>query len=291
MNLIPIQYHKRKYPIGIKPKLTEVAGNFDVSSVKCDMPYSLHTEYSFAARRFDSPLLKKLPTLRNSCKHGIPQLWYNEKWASEFADFVVELTSKNIFPKIVEIHPPFNDYCPSFNRFIEIYTVFEDKLLSLKPDTKILIENRYGSQYRGGKFLLSSNVDFNELAEAIEMSSCELRMILDVPQVFTRHFGPKTKTSHDIVSTFAPLKNCRAYIAGIHLWGKRRSDSGRWVSHSGNLNTYFNGDSSVKKVFLNELAQLFDDPVNRYFVPEVNSSDSDLHSIIDDLLSVGFHFV
>ena len=51
MNLIPIQYHKRKYPAGIKPKITEVAGNFDVSSIKCEMHYSLHTEYSFAARK------------------------------------------------------------------------------------------------------------------------------------------------------------------------------------------------------------------------------------------------
>jgi len=291
MKLIPIQYHKRKYPTGIKPKIAEVAGNFDVYSIKCEMPYSLHTEYSFAARKFDSPLVKKLPTLRNSCKHGIPQLWYNEKWASEFADFITELTAISTPLKIIEIHPPFNDYCPSFSRFIEIYKVFEDKILSLKPDTHFLIENRYGSQYRGGKFLLSSKSDYNELAESIESSSCKLRMILDVPQLFTRHFGPKTKTSNDIVSTFTPLKNCKAYIMGIHLWGKRRNDSGRWVSHSGNLNTYFDGDTSLKKVFLNELVHLFDDSIERYFVPEVNSSDTDLHSIIDDLQSVGFHFV
>jgi len=291
MKLIPIQYHKRKYPAGIEPKITEIAGNFDVSEIKCEMHYSLHTEYSFAARRFDSPLIKNLSTISNSSKHGIPQLWFNKKWASEFAKFVVALTSKNQFPKIIEIHPPFNDYCPSLNRFIDIYKVFESKILSLNPNTQLLIENRFGSQYRGGKFLFSSNTEFIELAEAIESSSCKLRMILDVPGLFTKHYGPKTKSSHDIVSTFAPLHNCRKYIRGLHLWGKKRSDKGRWIAHSGNLNTYFDGDLSLKKVFLDELANLLNDPVKRYFVPEVNSSDSDLVSIVDDLRGVGFQFV
>jgi len=290
MKLIPIQYHKRRYPSGINPKITEIAGNFDVSSIRCEMPYSLHTEYSFAARRFDSALVKNLSVIRKSCKNGIPQLWYDEKWASEFAHFIVALTSENKFPEIIEIHPPFNDYCPSWSRFIHNYKVFEDQIVSSYPNTRILIENRFGSQYRGGKFLLSSNIEFVELAEVIESSSCKLRMILDVPQLFTRHYGPKTKTSQNIVSTFAPLKDCRSYIKGIHLWGKKRSDSGRWVSHSGNLDTYFDGDTTVKKIFLDELAYLFDDNIKRYFVPEVNSSDSDLKSIIKDLLSVGFTF-
>jgi hypothetical protein len=291
MHLIPIQYHNRKYPAGIKPSIIEVAGHFNVSSIRYEMQYSLHTEYSFAARRCDSPFLKNLPTIRNSCKDDIPQLWYNEKWASEFADFVTALTAKSTFPKIIEIHPPFNDYCPSLHRFIEIYKVFEDKILSLNPDTHIVIENRFGSHYRGGTFLLSRNRELNELAESIESSSCNLRMILDVPQLFTRHFGPQTITSDNIVSTLAPLQNCRAYIMGLHLWGKKRSDSGRWVAHAGNLNTYFDGDASLKTVFLDELAHLFNDSIKRYFVPEVNSSDSDLKSIIDDLQSVGFHFV
>lgn len=286
--LIPIQYHKRKYPPGIEPKIREVAGNFDIQRIDCSLPFSLHTEYSFARRSFSSPALKGLTTIKNSHKNGIPQLWYNKKWATEFVDFIVNLTRQSNNLKIIEIHPPFNDYCQSIGRFIEIYKVFEDKILSISPETHILIENRFGSQYRGGKFIFSSNTDFVELAGKIEAKKCLLRMILDVPQLFTRHFGPKEKPKSSITSVLGQLAVCSGYIKGLHLWGKRRNDSGRWVSHSGNLDTYFDGNKTTKRHFLRELFKVLDDGKSRYFVPEVNSGDDDLGAIISDMIKTGF---
>ena len=42
-SLIPIQYHRTRYPNDIKPKILEVAGNFDSKGIKVNTPYSLHT--------------------------------------------------------------------------------------------------------------------------------------------------------------------------------------------------------------------------------------------------------
>jgi len=43
--LIPIQYHKKKYPSGLTPKIKEVAAHFDIEEVDTSFPCSLHTEY------------------------------------------------------------------------------------------------------------------------------------------------------------------------------------------------------------------------------------------------------
>jgi hypothetical protein len=251
----------------------------------------LHTEYSFTGRKLSSALLEKFPAIKNSCKNDIPQLWYNKKWAREFADFVLKLMGKSSNLKIIEIHPPFDDYCPSIRKFIETYKVFEDKILSVLPGVCIIIENRFGSQYRGGKFIFSSQNEFIELAEGIETNKCSLRMILDVPGLLTRHFGPKDKPKKDITNVLQGLAPSRSYIKGMHLWGKKRGDSGRWISHSGNLDTYFDNHKSIKEHFLKELFDLLDDGKKRYFVPEVNSGDDDLHAIVSDLIKTGFRFV
>ncbi len=289
--LIPIQYHKRKYPPGITPKIREMAGNFDVEKVDTDFPFSLHTEYSFTGRKLSSARLENFATIKHSCKNNIPQLWYNKKWAREFAAFVLKLTGNSKNLKIIEIHPPFSDYCPSISKFIETYKVFEDKILSVLPGVCIIIENRFGSQYRGGKFIFSSQNEFIELAEGIETNKCSLRMILDVPGLLTRHFGPKDKLKKDITNVLKGLAPSRSYIKGMHLWGKKRGDSGRWISHSGNLDTYFDNHKSIKEHFLKELFDLLDDGKKRYFVPEVNSGDDDLHAIVSDLIKTGFRFV
>ena len=61
------------------------------------------------------------------------------------------------------------------------------------------------------------------------------------------------------------------------------------MSHSGDLNSYFESDQN-KNVFLDWLASFLQDYKTRYFVPEVNSSDEDLHSIVADLESKGIIF-
>ena len=74
------------------------------------------------------------------------------------------------------------------------------------------------------------------------------------------------------------------------MWGKRKSESGRLVSHCGDLNSYFDNDKETKEIFLNKFVDCFDDNISRKMVLEVNSSNEDLISIITDLTNVGIKF-
>ena len=80
------------------------------------------------------------------------------------------------------------------------------------------------------------------------------------------------------------------FLGGVHLWGKRKAESGRLVSHCGDLNSYFD-DAETKELFLQEFAHCFNDDICRKMVLEVNSGNDDLMSIITDLRSNGVIFV
>ena len=116
-----VRYHQKKYPSYIPLHLEEVAGHFDVRRVFPTLPYSLHTEYSYGKRTFQSELIQKYPEIVRANQDGIPQLWKNEVWAESFAAFLVELTKNMPAPSVIEIHPPFHDYVGSMREFIEIY--------------------------------------------------------------------------------------------------------------------------------------------------------------------------
>ena len=75
----------------------------------------------------------------------------------------------------------------------------------------------------------------------------------------------------------------RAYIKGIHIWGKKKCATGRWVAHAGNLNTYFGGNDEVKELFLSGIYQICNDDNVRFLVPEVNTGPDDLAAIMCDL--------
>jgi hypothetical protein len=289
--LIPVQYHKRKYPFGLSPKIKEVAANFDVEQVDASFPCSVHTEYSWGPRKLTSPIINKFKTIQKAHRNGVPQLWFNKKWAEEFVDFIATITKRSKSIKIIEIHPPFNDYCPTIDHFIEIYKTFEERILSVFPGVEILIENRFGSLYKGGKFLVANNTDIISLSEAIEKNNSSLRIVLDVPQLFTSHIKSMKIAEKNIKPILEPLSASTSYIKGIHIWGKKRSEKGRWVAHQGNLNTYFDNNAILKKRFMAELRKLFEDDMERYFVPEVNSSDDDLESIVMDFKKEGFQFI
>lgn len=61
--LIPVQYRALQYPCGIRPALREIAGHFDQPPLSIQVPFSLHTEYSYGARRWDSVLIQAFPRL------------------------------------------------------------------------------------------------------------------------------------------------------------------------------------------------------------------------------------
>lgn len=153
--LIPVQYHKRKYPEDIVPSCQEIAAHFDSKIIEPRMNYSLHTEYSYGKRKFDSALIKEFENLISSSRKGIPQLWFNRQWADEFFDFLKRLVGQNKSPEIIEVHPPFSDYQKTVDGFLCVYETFEKKIIEEWPNTNIFIENRAGSTYSGGGFLIS----------------------------------------------------------------------------------------------------------------------------------------
>ena len=286
--LIPVKYHKRSYPAHIKPEIDEIAGHFDVSKISAPRAFSLHTEYSYGKRNMLSEILGQFPVIRESHNHGVPKLWYSNEWAFEFARFI-KLLCKGKKPAIIEIHPPFSDYTESIDSFLDIYKKFEELVLEFSPDSLILIENRSGSIYKGGKFILSKGKALRELSESIVQMGLKLRITLDIPQLITAYGGPQAFDSSSILSLLNRQSVLQPMIGGIHLWGKKKNASGRTVSHSGDLNSYFESDRK-KNVFLDWLASFLQDYKTRYFVPEVNSSDEDLHSIVADLESKGIFF-
>lgn len=282
--LIPVQYVFYQYPSPVSPRIQEIAGHFDKTSISPKMPYSLHTEYSFTRRKLDSPLITRFPTLSTAHVNSIPQLWFNKAWAVEFVQFIRALVKENIPPEIIEVHPPFKDYCPSIAQFLSIYEVFEREIMTLFPNTKIVIENRSGSQYKKGKFLISSPEDLVELHRLIQARKLKLQIVLDVPQIFTTLNLNKTNFSREnIRSTLQSLAPIVPAVTGIHIWGHKSRP------HQGNLNDYFENEE-LKKFFLQELFALLNDGKDRYFVPEVNSTTKDLQSIVKDFLEAGFEF-
>ena len=280
--LIPIQYHSRHYPPGINPSISEIAGHFDITPKTIKGDYSLHTEFSYGARSFKSQAVQGLQAILNAQRGGIPQLWKSKEWAEEFAAYVKAFAGSHP-PKIIEIHPPFADYC-DLPHFIEIYRVFEAEMLSTFPGVQILIENRNGTNYAGPGFVLCHAGDLLSFSELLDSSGLGLKITLDLPQLITAH-GFRKSSAAEMCRVLGSMRDIRHNIFGLHLWGKKGG-----AAHSGDLTSFFRGDQDIKRLFLNTVHDCFDDDFPRYFVPEVNDCDQSLHSIIDDLLSAGFVF-
>lgn len=160
-----------------------------------------------------------------------------------------------------------------------MYSAFEDAIRTRYPNTEILIENRCGSVYHGDRFVVSKLPDVVALCDEIEKRNLKLRIAFDIPQIYTAH---NTKAEKDYLSLLEQAKDVRQFVGGVHLWGKRKSDSGRKVSHCGDLTSYFENDG-VKGAFLVAFSSCFDDDNPRKMVLEVNSGNQDLRSIITDL--------
>ena len=282
-----VKYHKQIYPANIPLNVEEIAAHFDISKISSTLGYSLHTEYSYGKRKFDSIVISRFPAIIEAQKDGVPQLWKSDLWAEEFSQFIIGLVEEKPYPDIIEVHPPFNDYS-SMNRFIETYMIFENRILEAFSNAKILIENRCGSIYHGGHFIVSRIEDIYHLCDVIQERNLHLKIALDIPQIFTAHNADNKAESNKLIEK---IKQIREYIGGVHLWGKTHSSTGRKIAHCGDLSSYFENNNEIKTLFLKSFQDCFNDGVARKLVLEVNSGNADLLSIIDDLESVGISFL
>jgi len=175
--------------------------------------------------------------------------------------------------------------------FIELYRIFEENSLQVFKGVSLLIENRHGTRYRGGEFLISNTKDLVELSKEIDQQELNLGIALDLPQLISgNNINLYKICKEDIKQTLYPLKETKHNIKAIHLWGKKLRITGGLTAHIGDLNTLFLNNQKLKNFFLKELYKLLNDNVPRYFVPEVNGSKSDFLSIINDLLEIDFEF-
>ena len=289
MKLIPINYHNKKYPLSINPQIDEIAGNFDSKVLRVQRRYSLHTEYSYGSRKLNSELMSDLNEIKTAIIKGVPELWKNEKWAKEFSEFILRITFNNMPPEIIEIHPPFRHYCNNYSEFFSIYKVFEMVIKEAMPNINIFIENRCGT-LAGKQFLISNCDETLMFLKFLNESNLSLKMVIDYPQLFSGEKINMDFINIDKILAFNnELKKYCHLIGGFHFWGKKKSN--RWVAHIGDLTSFFSGDSSKKKDFLLSVKDTFNDGVARYFVPEVNSSEENLQSIVKDMIDVGYKFI
>ncbi len=300
VTFIPIKYHTKAYPNHIVPWIQETTATLTTKELKrTHLSYlSLHTEPAYGYKKrvvSQAHLRHEFPILYHTAgvfgKMWVPKLWYDSTWSQEFSRYLLTL-AQGIEPykiKIIEIHPPFDDYCESLKMFLEHYRIFEETILSHFPDTKIHIENRCNKAtlYRGGKFILSTSHQMVELAELLSETDIQLRMVVDFPQLFKELFPSTVLTEEMIQFALAPLKQCKDVLEGIHIWGREDAKP----PHHGNLDTLFGKNTTVKHSFLQTVWELFNDNCSRYFLPEVNSRSQDVIDIIHDFEETGFHFI
>jgi len=316
VKFIPVRYQSFNYPEDFEPqpKIQEVTCNLGTENLDrttCLDFLSLHTDPSIVWDKWP----KKKEKIRHSVilsdfksifdnfkkaidskKNCVSMLWLNEQWSKEFAGFLVKLTEgkgiKHNRIKIIEIHSPFDTYCKDLKTFLERYLVFEKEILKSFPAADIVIENQYthkGKQ-RFGNFLLSDKDHIIELSKLISghESKPRIRIVLDIPQLFSTYYGNRLLVKSEIEKFLTPLKEYRHFISSTHIWGydinKERG------AHGADFKTWFNNDEDLKKCFLEEIRNLFDDGKKRYFVPEV-SGTANVRSIVNDLIGAGFKFV
>lgn len=181
---ILIEYNNVPYPEDFVSEIKEIAAHFDKNEIETAEKYSLHTEYSYGTRKLNSELISSFSELKSSHKNGVPQLWKSDKWAEEFAEFIIALTKDKNAPAVIEIHPPFNDYC-DIDLFLERYKIFENRIREVYPETIIVVENRSGAIYKGGKFIVGKAKDIAELCQKIKENNINLGVVLDFPQLLT----------------------------------------------------------------------------------------------------------
>jgi len=243
----------------------------------------------------NSIILPEFPTIfKNFEKYMIDSrgkcvsiLWSSKQWSKEFACFLVRLTKrKKIKPeqiKIIEIHSPFNKFCNDLETFLERYIIFENEILKSFPSAEIVIENQFTHKGKEefGNFLLSNKKDINELASSIKDNKLKLRLVLDIPQLFSTYYGNRLLLKNEIEGFLTALIKYRNYIRSTHIWGYDINQ--KRGAHKADFDTYFGNNPELKKCFINEICNLFDDDQKRYFVPEVDDS-SKIGSIVTDLI-------
>lgn len=281
--LIRLRYGKQPVIDSDSVMMREVPAHLDVKGLKVDGPYALHTEYSSKSRTLDSPLLDGLNTLKASHRRGVPELWSSPQWSEEFGQFIFRLVGTSTPPDVIEIHPPFACTTSSIEGFLDTYSVFEAIVGDRFHSCEFVVENRSGSKHPS-PFLVSGADSIVALGQALAARNLHLRIALDLPQVFTSHWGSKQQVGLEGLDLIQRLRPIHAQIHTLHLWGRGASGG----AHSGGLDGLFAPGTGAKEACLGELRQMLSKGgPDRHLVLEVTRR-GDMEAILTDLQNAGF---
>ncbi len=263
--------------------IRKVPAHLDVTGIQVEGPYGLHTEFAGKPRSFDSPLLDGLNTLKTSHRRGVPELWSSQLWSEELTQFIIRLVGTSAPPKVIEVHPPFISTASTIEDFLRTYGVFEAILRDRFSDCEFVLENRSGSKHPS-PFLVSGVDSIVALGQALASRSLHLRIALDLPQVYTAHWGSIQQVGMEGLDLIQRLRPIHKQIHTLHLWGRGPNGG----AHSGDLDRLFVPGSGAKEACLSELRQMLDDgEPDRHLVLEV-SRQGDMEAILADLREAGF---
>ena len=277
-----LRYGHQALPEALKPFLREVPAHLDVKGLHLDEAASLHTEYSSKARRFDSPFLDGLDSLRVSHRNRVPELWSSVEWAREYAVLMMRLVAGGPAPRQIEIHPPFISSAAKVEVFLSRYEVFEAAIHAEYPDCGIVLENRTGTKHPH-PFLMSSSASILAMGLTLQQSQLKLGIALDLPQMFTAEFGTKHLVGLEGVPLIEQLLPIQDRIHTLHLWGRGAGGG----AHGGGLDGLFDAKGDAKRACLQSLRSLLSDGEPRHLVIEVRRG-GDVAAIIQDLEQAGF---
>ncbi len=278
--LVLLRYGHQTFPDGVIPRMLEVPAHLDIQRIIVSGDYSLHTEYASKSRKFNSPLLDGLDSLKESHRKDVPEPWASVAWAQEFAVLVTRQVAGNPAPSQIEIHPPFCSTSSTIDTFLERYEVFEQAIHAVYPDCGIVLENRSGTKHPS-KFLLSDSDSILAMGQALQQSSLKLGIALDLPQMFTATYGSKHLVGLEGVALIKRLMPIRDRIHTLHLWGRGAGGG----AHGGGLEGVF-VSTDARQACLKALRNLVSDGGSRYLVLEVRRA-VDVAGIIQDLEGAG----
>lgn len=287
--LILVQHKDAVLPGRAGSSVKMVDGHFDADPVAETGRYFLSTEFSYGRRKFNSYPVAKCGEVIRMSRDGLPLLWSSKEWSLSFVRFIELLTQGAAQPEVIEVYPPFTDYMPAINDFLNVYLYFEDGMKRLFPGSKIMICNRTKAVKRDMKFLISSVNDIQRLCDAIAKYQFDLRISLDVSQLLeTEAYHTRYLGDDKIRLLFGKVKGFRDYVGGIHVLGKMGGAEGRKRTNTWDFDSMFGSSRKKKTAFLESLTFVFDDEVQRYFVPEITSGIEEMDSVICDLQGAGF---
>ena len=99
---------------------------------------------------------------------------------------------------------------------------------------------------------IKQGLDISITNKLIEENNLQLGIVLDFPQLLTAEqidtLNFNVEKYNIAIEKIYPYQHL---IKGIHIWGKKKNPKGRWIAHCGNLDTFFNNNTVIKKIFIN----------------------------------------